>query len=75
VASNPYARWIETYSGEEYDESVSRAIEVVEALGRTAPLPVQQAMQRAFEKSARLEWMFWDSAYRLEGWPPTSPAP
>jgi hypothetical protein len=36
---------------------------------------VQQAMQRAFEKSARLEWMFWDSAYRLEGWPPTSPAP
>jgi thiaminase/transcriptional activator TenA len=27
-------------------------------------------MQRAFEKSARLEWMFWDSAYRLEAWPP-----
>jgi thiaminase len=27
-------------------------------------------MQRAFEKSARLEWMFWDSAHRLEQWPP-----
>ena len=75
VASNPYARWIETYSGEEYDESVTRAIDVVEALGRGATAPLKQAMQRAFEKSARLEWMFWDSAYRLEGWPPGDPAP
>jgi thiaminase/transcriptional activator TenA len=70
LASNPYARWIETYSGEEYDESVTQAIEVVDALGGAAPEPLQRAMQAAFEKSARLEWMFWDSAYRLEQWPP-----
>jgi thiaminase/transcriptional activator TenA len=71
LGTNPYARWIETYSGEEYDESVTRAIEIVEALALVATPAVKQAMQSVFEKSARLEWMFWDSAYRLEQWPPS----
>jgi thiaminase/transcriptional activator TenA len=70
ISENPYARWIEMYSGEGYDESVSRAIDVVEGLGSEAPAPEQDAMQRAFERSVRLEWMFWDSAYRMEQWPP-----
>lgn len=70
VGENPYARWIETYSGEGYDEHVTIAINIVEALGQDASPEVQGAMLRAFEHSARLEWMFWDSAYRLEQWPP-----
>ena len=70
IAENPYARWIEMYSGEGFDDSVTRAIAVVEALGQGAPEAERIAMQEAFERSARLEWMFWDSAYRLEQWPP-----
>ena len=70
VAANPYARWIETYSGVEFDESVARAIDIVEALGREASEAERQTMRAAYERSARLEWMFWDSAYRLEQWPP-----
>ena len=73
LASNPYARWIDMYSGEGYNESVTRAIEIVEALGGEASREERAAMQRAFEHSARLEWMFWDSAYRLEQWPPAMP--
>ena len=70
LSTNPYARWIEMYSGEGFDDSVRRAIAVVEALGQEAQPAERSAMQRAFERSARLEWMFWDSAYRLEQWPP-----
>jgi thiaminase/transcriptional activator TenA len=70
LAGNPYARWIEMYSGEGYDDSVTRAIGVVEALGQAAQAPEREAMARAFERSVRLEWMFWDSAYRMEQWPP-----
>ena len=70
LQSNPYARWIETYSGAGFDESVRRAIDIVEALGQGASSDEKQSMQQAFEKSARLEWMFWDSAYRLEQWSP-----
>ena len=27
------------------------------------------AMHEAYQLAAELEWMFWDSAYRLETWP------
>jgi thiaminase/transcriptional activator TenA len=27
------------------------------------------AMHRAFARATQLEWMFWDSAWRLERWP------
>lgn len=70
IAENPYARWIELYSGEGFDERVTRAINIIEALGQEAQEPERRAMQKAFDTAARLEWMFWDSAYRMEQWPP-----
>ena len=70
LAGNPYARWIETYSGIEYDAAVQRAIEITDAVAAGATEADRAAMTHAFELSSRLEWMFWDSAYRLEAWPP-----
>ena len=29
-----------------------------------------QKMKEAFITSTRLEWLFWDSAYRMENWQP-----
>jgi thiaminase/transcriptional activator TenA len=70
LASNPYARWIETYSGDEYDAAVNSAIDITESVATSASEADRERMRRAFELSSRLEWMFWDSAYRLEAWPP-----
>lgn len=70
LGANPYARWIETYAGDEFNESVERAIEITEAVAQAAAVDDKQRMRKAFDLSARLEWMFWDSAYRLEAWPP-----
>jgi thiaminase/transcriptional activator TenA len=70
LATNPYARWIETYSGVEYDAAVTRAIGITESIATQASEADRGRMRRAFELSSRLEWMFWDSAYRLEAWPP-----
>lgn len=71
LAKNPYRAWIETYSGEHFDESVSRAIEITNAVAADASSEDIARMRRAFVQSSRLEWMFWDSAYRLEVWPPS----
>ena len=70
AADNPYERWIQTYAGEDFGRSVDRAIEITERVSVSATSDERARMVRAFDRSARLEWLFWDSAYRLETWPP-----
>jgi thiaminase/transcriptional activator TenA len=70
LGSNPYARWIETYAGDEFDASVTRAIEITDTVAEASTESERALMRKAFETSSRLEWMFWDSAYRLEAWEP-----
>jgi thiaminase/transcriptional activator TenA len=70
IEANPYRRWIETYSGDDYDEAVERAISITNRVAASASADEQALMRKAFFKSAQLEWMFWDSAYGLEAWQP-----
>jgi thiaminase (transcriptional activator TenA) len=74
LACNPYARWIETYAGTEFDTHVDIAIDIVETAGADVGDAQRAAMQDAFERAARLEWAFWDSAWRREAWPPATAA-
>ncbi|AQS47338.1 thiaminase II [Thioclava nitratireducens] len=67
-AENPYAAWIATYSGEAFDQSVTRMLELTDRLGAIADAPVRALMHRAFARSCWHEWRFWDSAYRGESW-------
>ncbi|MDR1931480.1 MAG: TenA family protein [Spirochaetales bacterium] len=66
---NPYRKWIDTYSSEEFSVSADKAIEITNAVAAAFPARMGQ-MEEAFETAARLEWMFWDSAYRGESWRP-----
>lgn len=67
--NNPYQTWIDTYAGEEFGILVNKAIDICdEAASACTPLQ-QKQMTDAFINSCRLEWMFWDSAWRLEKWP------
>lgn len=70
VPGNPYQLWIDTYAGEEFGAAVRRAIEITDEVAATATEEMRQRMTEAFVLSSRLEWVFWDSAYRLEPWPP-----
>lgn len=66
---NPYQAWIDTYAGEDFHESVRQMLSAVdEAAEKVAPHTIE-AMHRAYTASTRLEWIFWDSAYRTETWP------
>ncbi len=67
---NPYDRWIQTYSGEEFGEAVEHAIDITEEVARTVTRHQQKSMKEHFILSSRLEWMFWDSAYQLQQWKP-----
>lgn len=66
---NRYREWINTYAGEDFSESVDRAIEITDRVAENSSNATREQMTEAFIQSTRLEWIFWDSAYRLERWP------
>lgn len=70
AADNPYRLWIDTYSGEEFGEAVRRAVQITDQVATVASGDERRRMAEAFALSSRLEWMFWDSAYRREAWKP-----
>ncbi len=69
VTDNPYQAWIDTYSGEEFSNLVDKAISITDDVASRASPDTRQEMIDAFIYSTKLEWMFWDSAYRMETWP------
>ena len=66
---NPYRAWIDTYSGGDFAAAVARMIAAADAAARDASPALRARMHRAFTHATRLEWMFWDGAYREAGWP------
>jgi thiaminase (transcriptional activator TenA) len=70
AANNPYQKWIDTYAGEEFGKLVDKAIETTDDLATNTTEHVRDLMKTVFVTSSRLEWMFWDSAYRMETWKP-----
>jgi thiaminase/transcriptional activator TenA len=69
VADNPYRAWIETYADDEFAASVQACRDAVDRAAAAADPGTRQRMLAAFTRACEYEWMFWDSAYRLESWP------
>lgn len=67
---NPYAEWIAGYGDPAYAGTVDRAMGIGSKIAETLKTEERLAMTAAFLRSNRLEWMFWDAAWRLEAWPP-----
>lgn len=67
--SNPYQKWIDMYAGEEFGRSVRAMQELCDRLAERATSKQREEMIGAFMLAARFEWMFFNAAYCLEGWP------
>jgi thiaminase/transcriptional activator TenA len=66
---NPYQAWIDTYADDAFAEGVKKVIATTDRLASATTPAIRDQMMAAFERASVLEWMFWDSAYRLEAWP------
>ncbi len=64
-----YGRWIEMYNLPEFADLAAWLRGFVDARAEVAGVPELEAMERAFVTSSRYEYMFWDAAWRMEGWP------
>jgi thiaminase/transcriptional activator TenA len=67
--ANPYQSWIDTYGGEEYASSVTLAVNLTDKLAQGVTESLKEEMTQSFVLTSKMEWMFWDSAYKLEKWP------
>lgn len=66
---NPYEAWIQTYSSEEFLDAVQAVCDTLDRVADATDPGTRARMHAAYTTGAQLEWMFWDSAYRLERWP------
>jgi thiaminase (transcriptional activator TenA) len=69
AGDNPYQAWIDTYADEEFATAVTACKDAVDRAAERADERTRERMMAVFVRSCEYEWMFWDSAYRLEGWP------
>lgn len=65
-----YARWIETYGGEEFQVTVERVLGVVDRLGTELSPAERSRFIEHVVTTSKYEWMFWDAAWHRETWPP-----
>ena len=68
VANNPYQAWIDTYSGEEFNEAVKNVLATIDRIAEHCDAATLEKMHKAYTKGAELEWLFWDSAYHQRQW-------
>ena len=64
--ANPYQKWIDTYVDENFASSVNNVIQVADQEAQKASVKELIIMNKVFYRASQFEWMFWDSAYRLE---------
>lgn len=67
-SNNPYQKWIDTYSGEEFGIAVKSAISICDANAAQTTGAIQDKMTEAFIMSSRLEYDFWEAAYINRRW-------
>jgi thiaminase/transcriptional activator TenA len=64
-----YARWIETYGGDEFAAVVQAVLDLTDRLGPQLSGAERRRMGGHFSTTARYEWMFWEMGLRREAWP------
>ncbi len=64
-----YARWISTYGGPAFADTVGAVLDVVDRIGEHLSATSAQRAEHLYTVGARHEWMFWDAAWTHRGWP------
>jgi len=67
-ASHPFYDWITIY-GHDTGEAMNRYFERLDQLAAEATPAAAERMRELFFTSCRMEYMFFDMAYRVEEWP------
>lgn len=68
VENNPYQAWVDTYSGEEFNHAVKSVLATIDRIAERCDADTLEKMHQAYTQGAKLEYLFWDSAYHQSKW-------
>jgi thiaminase/transcriptional activator TenA len=68
-AGSFHAKWVAGYTAPEYRALTWWLRSFADGMGETVSEEQRARMLRAFRASTRYEYLFWDAAWRLRGWP------
>ncbi|MFD2919944.1 thiaminase II [Terrimonas rubra] len=68
TVNNPYKKWIQTYSNEDFGALVQQAINICDAAAERSTPEIRERMTQAFITSSHLEFDFWQGAYHNRKW-------
>lgn len=66
--NNPYQAWVDTYSGEHFNEAVNNVLATIDRIAERCDADTLEKMHQAYTKGAELEYLFWDGAYHQRQW-------
>lgn len=64
-----YARWISTYGGPVFADTVSSVLDVIDRVGQHLYPASSRRAEHLYAVGARHEWLFWDAAWTHRTWP------
>lgn len=68
ATDNPFKLWIRQYGSEEFDVKTQEMIRLVDELAANESQKTLDKMFEVYSYAAKLEYLFWESAYKLEQW-------
>ena len=66
--NNPYRDWINAYADEEFKEATDKALAITDEIADQSNNIRREKMKEVFVISTKMEYIFWDSAYKKEQW-------
>ncbi|MDR3230799.1 MAG: thiaminase II [Synergistaceae bacterium] len=66
TSPNPYAKWIKTYSDNDFSDGVDRFIDLLNAVADEAAEQELLCMKKSFMVASNFEYYFWDDAYHMK---------
>ena len=69
LATNRYAKWIETYDSEEFGEGAKWLIQLMDELTEGKPERELAELEKHFQITSKYEYLFWEMNYHKQDWP------
>lgn len=66
--NNPYRKWIDTYSGNEFTLAAQQAVSFCDKAAKNTNSDIRKRMTNAFILSCKMESLFWQATYSLKKW-------